>query len=91
MTEAKSNSSAIFKNAAAGYQEGIVVDSTTSCESKPADDTTKFDYLCTFDAGSATTPATLLVVATGNDANTGGDANISGKQLTSCYNFENGC
>ena len=95
-TEAKSNSSAIFKNAAAGYQEGIVVDDTTACETAPVTKTTKFDYACTFDDGSPaadgdpSTAATLLVVATGNGAGEGGDANISGKKLTSCYNFANG-
>ena len=89
-TEAKSNSSAIFKNAAAGYQEGVVSDNATACESAPTDDTTKFDYDCTFAAKTATTPATLLITATGNTAATGGDANIQTKVLTSCYNFETG-
>ena len=91
-TEAKSNSSAIFKNAAAGYQEGYVDSSLKACESKPTDDKTKFNYACTFAAPDTTngTPATLVVVATGNDGTKGGDANIAGKKLTSCYNFDTG-
>ena len=93
-TEAKSNSSAIFKNAAASYQEGTVTDGTTACSSKPADDTTKFNYTCTFSAGDpAANPPTgtaMLVVATGNPAGKGGDPNINGKKLNSCYSFATG-
>jgi type IV pilus assembly protein PilA len=93
-TEAKSNSSAIFKNAAASYQEGTVTDDTSACLSKPTDNTTKFNYACTFAAGDPTaTPPTgtaMLVVATGNNATNGGDPNISGKKLNSCYSFSTG-
>jgi type IV pilus assembly protein PilA len=99
-TEAKSNSSAIFKNAAASYQEGTVTDGTSACLSKPVDSTTKFNYVCTFAAGDpaavdadgnpAPTGTAMLVVATGNPAGSGGDPNISGKKLNSCYSFATG-
>lgn len=99
-TEAKSNSSAIFKNAAASYQEGTVTDGTSACLSKPTDNTTKFNYTCTFAAGNPTavdadgnpapTGTAMLVVATGNNATNGGDPNISGKKLNSCYSFATG-
>lgn len=99
-TEAKSNSSAIFKNAAASYQEGTVTDDASACLSKPANNTTKFNYTCTFAVGDpnaldadnqpAPTGTAMLVVATGNDANNGGDPNIAGKKLNSCYSFATG-
>ena len=97
-TEAKSNSSAIFKNAAASYQEGYVSDGASACISKPADDSTKFNYTCDFQQGTAaveasdgtiTTPATgtlMLVTATGNAS----DPTLTNKVLKSCYSFDTG-
>ena len=54
-TEAKSNSAAIFKNAAAEYQEGTVTDDGSACRAKPVNDTTKFNYTCTFALGDPPT------------------------------------
>ncbi|WP_048345939.1 type IV pilin protein [Synechococcus sp. WH 8020] len=102
-TEAKSNSSAIFKNAAANYQEGLVEDGASACLSMPADNTTKFNYSCDFQKGTPATylddgitvdvPATgtvMLVTGTGNSLANGGDATIEGKIIKACYSFDTG-
>tara|TARA_B100001939_G_scaffold282448_1_gene251493 strand:+ start:2139 stop:2822 length:684 start_codon:yes stop_codon:yes gene_type:complete len=102
-TEAKSNSSAIFKNAAANYQEGLVEDGTSACASKPLDNSTKFNYTCEFQKGTAAvydtdgitvvTPSkgtSMLVTAIGNSLANGGDATIEGKTIKACYSFDTG-
>jgi type IV pilus assembly protein PilA len=96
-TEAKSNSSAIFKNAAANYQEGLVEDGESACLSMPTENTTKFNYSCDFQKG---TPAieggdpakgtVMLVTGTGNSLANGGDATIEGKVIKACYSFDTG-
>ena len=60
-TEAKSNSAAIFKNAAAEYQEGTVTDDASACRAKPVDDSTKFNYTCTFELGTPSSTTTETV------------------------------
>ena len=104
-TEAKSNSAAIFKNAAAEYQEGTVTDNASACRAKPADNSTKFNYTCTFALGTAastteeadgtitTVPGTgnaMLIQAIGNSAENNGDPTIEGKVMYSCYSFDTG-
>ena len=91
-TEAKTNASSIIKNVQVGYLEGTVTNSATACNADwtPADNKTKFDYDCVLTAATSSTPAYLLVTATGNDALTGGDASISGAILKGCLNLETG-
>jgi type IV pilus assembly protein PilA len=99
-TEAKSNSAAIFKNAAAAYQEGLVSDAASACSqgNAPVPDKTKFNYTCDFSSGTAgvgnsgdtgyvaPTGNRMLVTATGNDI----DPTLTGKVLNSCYSFDTG-
>ena len=87
-TEAKTNFSAIFKNTASEYQAGELDATATTCEGAPANNDTKFNYVCSFDS-SGTEPR-LLVTATGNTKANNGDASIAGKTLTGCINLETG-
>ena len=91
-TEAKTNASSIIKNVQVGYLEGSVTDNTSACSTDwtPADGITKFNYDCLLTDATDTTPAYLLVTATGNAAANGGDASIAGKKLNACLNLGTG-
>lgn len=92
-TEAKSDISAIIKNASAEFTTGgasyvetlIGTTAGTSCDNiggRNEDITTKFDYTCSIDS----TTNDLTVTATGDDNDTG----IKGKMITQKANLEDG-
>jgi type IV pilus assembly protein PilA len=92
-TEAKSDISAIIKNASAEFTTGgatyvgtlIGANAAASCDNmggRPAAKTTKFDYTCSIDS----TTNDLTVTATGD----GNDTGIQDKMITQEANLEDG-